>query len=157
MKDEHIIKILDGAPLSRLSVEQLELVRSHSRNCVSCASAYRAFSLSSAMIKERAQVVIEPTPFFQTKVMAALRERQALENVPVFSRLWKSAGALVASMAVTTAALAGLSFMVPPAVAPAEQTASAYSAESVLLDQGGEDQMSYEQVLSTIYADDEAK
>jgi hypothetical protein len=124
---------------------------------VSCASAYRAFSVSSALIKERAQVVIEPAPFFQTKVLAALRERQALENVPVFSRLWKSAGALVASMAVTTAALAGLSFMVPPAVAPAEQTASAYSAESVLLDQGGEDQMSYEQVLSTIYADDEAK
>ena len=143
--------------MSRLSVEQLEVVRSHSRNCVSCASAYRAFSVSSALIKERAQVVIEPAPFFQTKVLAALRERQALENVPVFSRLWKSAGALVASMAVTTAALAGLSFMVPPAVAPAEQTASAYSAESVLLDQGGEDQMSYEQVLSTIYADDEAK
>jgi len=158
MKDEHIIKILDGAPLSRLSVEQLELIRSHSRNCVSCASAYRAFSVSSAVIKERAQVVIDPTPFFQTKVLAGLRERQALENVPVFSRLWKSAGALVASMAVTTAALAGLSFMVPPAVAPAaEQTVSAYSAESVLLDQGGEDQMSYEQVLSTIYADDEAK
>ena len=82
MKDEHIIKILDGTPLSRLSVEQLELVRSHSRNCVSCASAYRAFSVASAVIKERAQVVVEPTPFFQTKVLAALRERQALENVP---------------------------------------------------------------------------
>jgi hypothetical protein len=158
MKDEHIIEILDGAPLSSLSIEQLELVRSHSQSCLSCASAYRAASVSSAVLRERVQTVIEPTPFFQTKVLAALRERQALENVPVFARLWKSAGALVASMAVTTAALAGMSLMVPPAVAPgAEQTASAYSAESVLLDQGGDDQMSYEQVLSTIYADDEAK
>jgi hypothetical protein len=159
MKDEHIIEILDGAPLSSLSIEQLELVRSHSQSCLSCASAYRAASVSSAVIRERVQTVIEPTSFFQTNVLAALRERQALENVPVFARLWKSAGALVASMAVTTAALAGLSLMVPPAVvAPgAEQTASAYSAESVLLDQGGDDQMSYEQVLSTIYADDEAK
>jgi hypothetical protein len=156
MKDEHIIEILDSAPLSRLSLAQLEVVRSHSKSCSSCATALHAASVSSAVIKERAQVVVEPSPFFQTKVLAALRERQAAESVPVLLRLWKSAGALAASMAVTTAALAGLSFMVPPAVTPtSDQTASAYSVESVMLDQDGDDQMSYEQVLSTIYADEE--
>ena len=90
--------------------------------------------------------------------MAALREQQAVESVPAMLRLWKSARALVSSMAVTTAALAVLSFVLPgPAVAD-DQTASAYSAESVIMDQGSDEQMSYEQVLSTIYAEeDEAK
>jgi hypothetical protein len=60
-------------------------------------------------------------------------------------------------MAVTTAALAVLSFMMPatPAV---DQTASAMSAESVIMGQASDEQMSYEQVLATIYEDeDEAR
>jgi len=74
-------------------------------------------------------------------------------------RLWGSAKALVSSMAVATAALAVLSFALPasPAAPALDQTASAYSAESVLLGQTNDDQMSYEQVMSTIYDDDEAK
>ena len=152
MKVKHIIDILDNSPLSSLSPEQLALVREHSQSCVMCGDAYRAAKLSSIVMRERAQTVIEPSPFFQTKVMAAWRERQAAENLPVFARLWKSAGALVSSMAVTTAALAALSFVVPASVnSGLEETASGYSAESVLLDQTGDDQMSYEQVLSAIY------
>jgi hypothetical protein len=103
--------------------------------------------------------MIEPSPFFHTRVMAAVREQQAVENVPAMLRLWGSAKALVSSMAVATAALAVLSFALPasPATSAVDQTASAYSAESVLLGQTNDDQMSYEQVMSTIYDDDEAK
>src|ERR1043166_9896353 len=159
MKVEHIIEILDSAPLKSLSAEQLKIVQTHVRDCTSCESAYEAARVSSLVIKERAQNTMEPSPFFQTKVMAAWRERQALENIPVLSRLWKSAGALVSSMAVTTAALAALSFVIPaPISTSAEETATAYSAESVLLGQSSDDQMSYDQVLSTIYVDgDEGK
>src|SRR6185436_14574354 len=117
--------------------EQLEIVQIHIRDCMSCESAYQAVKVSSRLINERAQTTVEPSPFFQTRVMAAWRERQAVENTPVLSRLWKSAGALVSSMAVTTAALAALSFIVPaPANTSADDTATAaYSAESVLLGQ----------------------
>jgi hypothetical protein len=158
MKDECIIDILDSSPLTSLAAEQLIIVRAHSQGCIDCGNAYRAAVLASVAIKERVQATIEPSPFFQTRVLAALREREAAENVPVLARLWKSAGALVSSMAVTTAALAALSFMVsPPATPTSEQTATAYSAESVLLDHGSEE-LSYEQVLSAIYADEnEAK
>ena len=156
MNDKHIIEILDSAPRNSLSREQLEIVRTHSLECSECQRAYLAASLSSVLIKERSQTTVEPSPFFQTKVLAALRARQAAENVPVFGRLWKSAGVLVSSMAVTTAALAALSILVPANTMPAsEQTATAYSAESVIFDQGVDDQLSYEQVLSTIYADEE--
>ena len=159
MKVEHIIEILDSASLKNLSEEQLKVVQIHIRDCMSCESAYQAAKISSRLVKERAQTTVEPSPFFQTRVMAAWRERQAIENTPVLSRLWKSAGAWVSSMAVTTAALAALSFVIPaPISTSADETASAYSAESVLLGQTSDDQMSYDQVLSTIYVDgDEGK
>ena len=153
MRDEHIIDVLDSGPLSALSSEQLSFVKTHCQDCAPCKSAYQAATLSMAAIKGRVQSVIEPSPFFQTRVLAALRERQAEESVPAFVRLWKSAGALVSSMAVATIALAAFSFTVPT-LAPSPDQTAAYSAESVLLDQSAEDQMTYEQVLSTIYADE---
>ena len=107
------------------------------------------------MLKARA-----PRPralhFFQTRVLAAMRERQAGSSL---WRMWKSAGALVSAMAVTVAALATLTF-----VAPAESgtdlqrlATNGYSAEELILDQEDlqPEQMSYEQVLSTIYSADD--
>jgi hypothetical protein len=88
--------------------------------------------------------------------LAALREQQAVESVPAMLRLWKSARALVSSMAVTTAALAALTFVFPAPTPEPEQTVSVFSVDSVIMDQN-EEQMSYEQVLSTIYEEDEAR
>ena len=154
MKDKHITEILDNTSFANLSEFELNEVRIHVKDCASCRDAYEAARLSAVIIKSRTQVTIEPSPFFQTRVMAALREQQAVDSVPAMFRLWKSARALVSSMAVTTAALALLSFVLPgPAVAD-EQTVSAYSVESVLMDQGN-DELSYEQVLSTIYDDED--
>ena len=154
MKDKHITEILDNASIANLSEFELNEVRIHVKDCESCRNAYEAARLSAVVIKSRTQVTIEPSPFFQTRVMAALREQQAVDSVPAMFRLWKSARALVSSMAVTTAALAVLSFVLPgPAVAD-DQTVSTYSVESVIMDQGN-DELSYEQVLSTIYAEED--
>ena len=159
MKDKHITEILDNASMATLSESQLNEVRAHVLECMSCSGAFEAARLSAVVLKSRSQVTIEPSPFFQTRVMAALREQQAVESVPVFLRLWRSSKALVSSMAVTTAALAVVSFMVPSQTTPApDQPASVYSAYSVIMDPGADEPMSYEQVLSTIYEDeDEAR
>lgn len=155
MKDNHIIELLDNAPIESLSKSDLNAIRAHAEACASCRSAYEAARLSAVVLRSRVQATIEPSPFFQTRVMAALREQQAVESVPAMWRLWKSARAVVSSMAVTTAALAALSFIVPaPVTSLADQTASADSAESVILGQAN-DELTYEQVLSTIYADDD--
>ena len=161
MKAQHIIGILENSPLASLTESELLTVRSHAESCLTCRRAYEAAQLSTLLIKERAAETIEPSPFFQTRVLAALREQQ--NNVPVLSRLWKSAGALVSSMALTTAALAALSILAPGAGTGTSQEATAalnpYSAEAVVLDQSqSADQITDEQVLSAIYADDgEAK
>ena len=156
MKDKHIIDVLDNTSIASLSESQLSEVQAHARECVSCSEAYEAARLSAAVLQSRAQATIEPSPFFQTRVMAAWREQQAVESVPAMLRLWRSARAIVSSMAVTTAALAALTFILPAQTAPlTDQTASALSAESVIMGQGSDDQVSYEQVLSTIYEDDD--
>lgn len=154
MKDKHIIHVLDSSPILSLSESELTEIQVHVRACVSCREAYEAARVSAIVLQSRAQATIEPSPFFQTRVMAAWREQQAVESVPAMWRLWGSAKALVSTMAVTTAALAVLSFMMPatPAV---DQTVSAMSAESVIMGQASDEQMSYEQVLATIYEDDD--
>lgn len=161
MKEKHVIGILENSPLASLTENELLTVRSHAEGCLPCRRAYEAAQLSNLLIKERAAEEIEPSPFFQTRVLAALRERQ--NNVPILSRLWKSAGALVSGMALTTAALAAFSFLAPGAgTGTSQETVAAlspYSAEAVVLNQEqGDDQMTDEQVISAIYEDpDEAR
>ena len=156
MEDKHIIDVLDNTSIASLSESELSAVQAHARECESCREAYEAARVAAAVLQSRAQTKIEPSPFFQTRVMAAWREQQATESVPALLRLWRSSRALVSSMAVTTAALAVLSFVLPAqTTALTDQTASMMSAESVIMGQGSDDQVSYEQVLSTIYADDD--
>ena len=156
MKDKHITEILDNTSIAMLSESELNEIRVHAMECMSCRDAFEAARLSAVVIKSRVEATIEPSPFFQTRVMAALREQQAVESVPAMLRLWRSAKAVVSTMAVTTAALAVVSFIQPSKTTPViDQTASAYSAYSVIMDQDADDQMSYEQVLSTIYEDDD--
>ena len=158
MKDKHIIEVLDNSSILSLSESELSEVQAHVRDCVSCRDAYEAARLSAIVLQSRAQTTIEPSPFFQTRVMAAWREQQAVESVPAMWRLWNSAKVLVSSMAVTTAALAVFSLMMPAPATPAvDQTASALSAESVIMGQASDEQLSYEQVFNAIYEDDEAR
>jgi hypothetical protein len=159
MKDKHIIEIIDSVALASLSQIELDEVKGHTRECASCRSAFEAAQLSALVMKQRAHVKIEPSPFFHTKVLAAVREQQqAAESVPVFVRLWKSASALVSSMALATIVLGVMTFVAPdPATAMLEQTVSLDAAEAVIFDQGDE-QLTYEQVLSAIYDEaDEAR
>lgn len=160
MRDEHIKRLLDEAPLSSLGKAELATVRAHVETCAECGRAFEAAQVSSLMLQARTQEVFEPSPFFQTRVLAALRERRAAEEERwTLARLWKSAGLLVSSMAATVAALAVFTFVAPaeqPAVA--QEVAGTYSVESVILDDAGDEQMTYDQVLTSLYgAEDEAE
>ena len=162
MRDEHIISIIENAPLSDLSESELANVRAHADQCAECRRAFEAAQISTLLLRERVAETIEPSPFFQTRVLAALRERQAANETSALRRLWNTAGALVSSMAATVAALAILTVFAPGSqpTSASQEMASAYnsySAEEVLFDQNElpADQMSYGQVLSTLYESDE--
>jgi predicted anti-sigma-YlaC factor YlaD len=160
MKDEHITNMLDNTPLAGLGESELAAIRTHTGACPECRRAFEAAQVSALLMRERAAETFEPSPFFQTRVLAALRERRAFTETSALRRLWQATGALVSSMAVTVAALALLTFIGPshqPPTGP-QQLASAtdsYSAEEVIFDQDNvpAGQMSYGQVLTTLYDD----
>jgi hypothetical protein len=163
MRDEHITDMLDSMPLNNLDESELAVIRAHAGVCRECGSAYEAARVSLLLMRERAAETFEPTPFFQTRVLAALRERRASSETNALGRLWRAAGALVSSMAATVAALVLLTFVgpshVPQRGAPQPPPVSAmdsYSAEEVLFerDNAPAGQMSYGQVLTTLYDED---
>jgi hypothetical protein len=157
MDNNHITHILDETPLAAVSESELELIRAHTAKCADCARAFEAAQLSQMLIKHRADEAassaLNANPFFETRVLAAWREQR--ESGWSFGRLWKTTGALVSSMVVTTAALAALTFIVPAEEATTAPTAVAStSAESVMFDEG-QDEMTNEQALNAIYYEEE--
>jgi hypothetical protein len=159
MNHNHIIDMLDDQPIAGLNEAEKQLIQTHVDTCESCGRAYRAALLSATLLKERvdeaALNAANANPFFQTRVLAAWRERS--ESGSALRRLWNATGALVASMAATTAALAVLTFVVPASDGTNQTTAALvpYSAEAVVLDQSDTDLVTDDQVLSAIYADDD--
>jgi hypothetical protein len=162
MRDEHIMSIIESAPLSALSESELASMRAHTARCDACRRAFEAAQISTLLLRERAAETFEPSPFFQTRVLAALREGQAANETNALKRLWKATSALVSSMAATVAALLILTVFGPGSqpTTGSQEIASAfnsYSAEEVLFDQDElpANQMSYGQVLTTLYESDE--
>lgn len=163
MSKDHIISLIESAALTSLSESDLNAIRAHTDDCVDCRQAFKAAQISVLLLQERATETFEPSPFFHTRVLATLRERQTTSEQWGWSKVWRAAGALASSMVATVAALAVLTFVIPgnqTISGPPEMTAlNGYSAEEVLLDQGEafNDQVSEDQILRTLFgAEDEA-
>lgn len=163
MNDSHITELLDNTPLASLSEVELQTIRAHAADCLDCARSFEAAKLSTMLLKERtseaAQSALNANPFFQTRVLAAWREHQSTVGAWSLRRLWNTTGALVASMAATTAALAVLTFAAPSEPTTQVQAAVVpYSAESVVFDQEQDDnQMTNDQIIGTVYDAEEDK
>jgi anti-sigma-K factor RskA len=164
-RDGHIISLIENAPLANLSEDNLNTIRVHTEQCSNCRLAFEAAQVSALLLKERALAQFEPSPFFQTRVMATLRERQAASESWASSwaigRLWRAGGALASSMVATVAVLAVLTFAIPGTqVASGTQQASSlpnvYSAEEVILDQTSQPENESDgQLLTAIYDGEE--
>jgi hypothetical protein len=148
MKNEHITELLDSVPLRSLSETDLIRIREHGEHCQICWNAFNAAQISGLILHERAAATIEPSPFFKTTVMAAIREKQALASNYSLARLWKSAQALIYSLAAVVILLGALTEWGLP-----DPAIEANDSEWAMLVAGSStnDEMSYDQVLSDIY------
>ncbi len=162
MKDKHIISLIDESPVSGLSESDLTVIHVHIEQCLDCRQAFQAAQVSGVLLQERAAAEFEPSPFFQTRVMATFRERQAANEPWAWARVWRAAGALASSMVATVIALAVLTFAIPGNQVISQQGGSlsnGYSAEEVILDEISQlEEQSDGQLLTTIYsAEEEAR
>lgn len=108
MSDNHILYLLDDRPLSSLTATELEQITAHNANCDPCSSAYEAAQIAFALLQERSAVSIEPSPFFQTRVMAAIREKNQEKEADGILKFWQAAKALLTSMAAVVVLLTTL-------------------------------------------------
>jgi anti-sigma factor RsiW len=158
MRDDHIIKMLETRAVSRLSEAEAAIIESHTALCPECLRAYKAARISADLVRARASETVEASPFFKTRVMAALKEKQLSPEPPALVRMWTAARALVSTMAAIVVVLLGLtifSYSPDSQVEPPEQTAgvSIYAPEYILFDEDetANDALQYDQVLATFY------
>jgi hypothetical protein len=154
MKERHIINLLDENSYQRLGADELRLVEDHAANCPDCARALAAAKVSRDLLS----VVVElpapqPSPFFQQRVLAAIRENAVTRKpIEAFRRWWQVAYPMVGTMLVLIAALGGLTIF-----APSQDTAAAapevlYTTDAVIMNNKPLKPMTTEQTLDVIYA-----
>ena len=155
MNTNHVIGLIEEKPFGSLSEVELEIIATHTEACEDCLRAFQTARVSDALLKERAAAEFEPSPFFHTRVLAALRERQSTADAWGLGWLWRATGALASSMVVSVALLAALTFVIPES----QQIGSAsnsYSAEEVILNQTSQlEEQSDSQLLTIIYGGEE--
>lgn len=153
MKDEHILDILDND----LNTADSSVVQAHTANCESCRQAVAAARISSALFRAPAAETFEPSPFFQAKVLNALRERQNIRKpIAAFWRWWQASAAMVAIMLLMVVSLIALTVFAPSTNATEAQADGAanenpYSTEAVLMHQRMRSNLTTEQTLEIIY------
>lgn len=156
MKDRHILEILDDQRFADLDGAALENARAHAAECADCRPAFEAARVSAALLDARAEApAVEPSAFFQTKVLAAIREKQNLRKpIAAFWRWWQASYPLVGSMLFIVVTLAVLILLAPPSkTEPPVATYNLYSTDSVILNQKPPRSITTEQALEVIYTE----
>jgi hypothetical protein len=163
MRERHIIRIIEERCVGGLCEAEIAEIEIHVADCADCMRAYRAAKISDNLVRARAAEAVEASPFFNTRVMAALRERELSPELPALLRMWKAAGALVTAMAAVVVILIGLTIFGTDADQQMQQTEvaasqSIYSPEYVVFDQGenSDESLPYDQVLTTVYETEES-
>ena len=125
-------------------------VEAHALECAACGRAYDAARLASGLVAARASASVEPSPFFQTRVMAALRERRDAEEGGL-ARMWRAAWAFVAAMAMSVALLAGSAYLTAAPQQEAVADVTPYSADWNYVADPGPSDISDDQLVAILY------
>ena len=154
MPENHILRILEDTPFHTLTGGDLARIESHTTMCANCREAYDVARISASLLQARASVKPEVPPFFNTRVMAAIRERRLSSDEAPFVRMWRAAGALVSTFGVLLLILTGMTIFVESPDSQNEVASqNLYSPEYVVMQRSDpvESEMADDQVVSTIY------
>lgn len=156
MKCEQILEIIDEQDFFELEDSARARLEEHCRSCDTCSRAAAAARVTSAMLVARAESAktFDPSPFFGTKVMAAIRSKASRRVAgEAFIRWWQASYSTVSVMVVLV-----LFLVVGAALAPrkdeeagAATPSNLYPTETVLIDHRPSRELNKEQVFQVIY------
>jgi hypothetical protein len=109
------------------------------------------------LIKSRASEAIEPTPFFKTRVLAAIRERTATTARQSVLTMWRSGRAIVVPMFAVVLILLALNLLAPKRIVDYPVTADGRtnSVERVVMgdtNAPSDENLTSGQVLDTVFS-----
>ena len=148
MKCRQVRMAIDGQRLDRLEGDQRQAILSHSEGCTECRRWLDAVSVAASLIKSRASVELEPSPFFTTRVTAAIRDWNAPAPRWSAEKMWASTRAIVAAMFAIVIILLALNvFLSKAPEIPSIDTARMVMDES----QSTDENLTSGQVLDTVF------
>ncbi len=159
MKSKHITKILDDTAFKDLSASQIAEINAHSESCARCRKAFQAARISSALLENRSAEVFEPSPFFETKVLAALREKQIVAKpIAAFWRWWQASSAVVLPILLVVFTLMALTIFAPQQTLQTTAAADEFSTEQIIF-QGNDfnRELTTSQALQIIYEQNDSR
>lgn len=156
MKNRHITKIIDQNGLANLTVGDLAIVNSHIADCSACSQAFQAARISSVLLRTQSVGNAPvPSPFFQTKVLKALRKKQnSIKEVGAFLRWWQASAMMIELMLMLVGVLAALTVVAPFSSAGETQAGmpnfNLYSTDAVIFNQKLAPDLTTEQVFQVL-------
>ena len=156
MKCEKILEIIDGKHFFELDSSEHGIIQEHCRRCDGCRHSFDAARVAALMLEARASKGVEtqPSPFFNSVVMNAIRAQASRRTGgEAFRRWWQASYSLVSVMVLLV-----LFLIAGAALAPAEETEASvatpstlYPTETVLIDHRPSRDLNKEQVFQVIY------
>ncbi len=159
MNSRHITKILDRTEFDRISEDDAAEIGEHIRGCRNCRTAFHSARISSTLLKaENFADAPAPTPFFQSKVLNAWREKQQVQKpFAVFWRWWQASATLVLLMFIAVAALTAVSLVAARSETAAnrrpDSRVNLYSTETGFLSQNPARVLTTGQIMEVLESD----
>ena len=148
---------LDSISLNHASEEVVQEIRIHADQCRACREAFTAAILSAELLRARIEEseTLQPSPFFESVVMNAIRAGKAVSTpIAAFTRWWKATSSILAfsaSISVILIVVALMTSTTEDVPTVSSTSSNLYPTEAVLLDQTSTKDMTNEQVLQVVY------
>jgi hypothetical protein len=146
---------------SEVDGDQLAAIELHAEACAPCQRAYKSWAISQELIKSRAVDEVQAPPFFNTRVMALIRERRAAPQASL-ADFWRASKMVFGSIVAVILILVSLTIISSERAGGTDPTDSAstelavgnYSAEQVVMDDAStaSDNVSNTQVMDTLFS-----
>jgi len=158
MRCRKVRKFIDAQPLNQTDGDARLAVLAHCDACVECRQWLQAASIATSLIRARACEETQPSPFFKTRVLAAIREHGGVSARGQLD-VWRSAWSIVASMLAVVIVLLALNLFAPRPVEEfaigGDNSRGRDSIERVMMEDNGgpaDENLTSGQVLDTVFA-----
>lgn len=154
---DEIRDLMDSCPAGQLSTKALEEIEDHVEMCSACARALSVTTAIGELFRARTEnaAKVNPSPFFESLVMGALRARKVVATpVSAFAQWWRATSSILAFSASASVILMVVALMMTSRDETPITTITSghlYPPEAVMIDANSGKDLTNEQVLQVVY------